>query len=70
MLPKGDPGFKKIADDTVVMLAKSGELDKLYAKWFTSPIAPKGANLMMPMSANLKKALSSPTDSPDPKDYE
>ncbi len=70
MLPKGDPGFKKIADDTVVMLAKSGELDKLYAKWFTSPIAPKGANLMMPMSANLKKALANPTDSPDPKDYE
>ena len=70
MIPKDDPSFKKVADDAVIKLSKSGELDKLYDKWFMSPIPPKGANLKMPMSANLKKALANPTDSPDPKVYE
>jgi glutamate/aspartate transport system substrate-binding protein len=70
MIPKDDPSFKKVADDAVINLSKSGELDKLYDKWFMSPIPPKGANLNMPMSANLKKALANPTDSPDPKVYE
>ena len=70
MMRKGDPGFKKVVDDAVKAIAKSGEIDKIYAKWFTAPIPPKGINLSMPMSANLKKALANPTDSPDPKDYE
>ena len=70
MMRKGDPAFKKVVDDAVKNLAKSGEIEKIYSKWFTSPIPPKGVNLMMPMSANLKKALAKPTDSPDPKDYE
>ena len=70
MMRKGDAGFKKVVDDAVKDLAKSGEIERLYAKWFTAPIPPKGINLTMPMSANLKKALANPTDSPDPKDYE
>ena len=70
MMRKGDAGFKKVVDDAVKAIAKSGEIDKIYSKWFTSPIPPKGINLTMPMSANLKKALANPTDSPDPKDYE
>ena len=70
MIPKGDPSFKQVADDAVIKLSKSGELSKLYDKWFMSPIPPKGASLNMPMSQNLKKALANPTDSPDPKVYE
>ncbi len=70
MLRKGDPAFKKVVDDAVAQLAKSGEIEKIYAKWFMSPTPPKGINLNMPISANLKRAFAKPTDSPDPKDYE
>ena len=41
MVRKDDPQFKKLADDTVKKMMKSGELQKLYAKWFMSPITPK-----------------------------
>ena len=70
MIPKGDPSFKQVADDAVIKLSQSGELSKIYDKWFMSPIPPKGASLNMPMSPNLKKAMANPTDSPDPKVYE
>ncbi|RCS56536.1 amino acid ABC transporter substrate-binding protein [Parvibium lacunae] len=64
MLRKDDPEFKKVADDTIRDLIKSGELTKLYAKWFTSPIPPKNSNLNMPMGAGLKAALANPNDNP------
>jgi glutamate/aspartate transport system substrate-binding protein len=70
IIRKGDPTFKKVVDDAVTALGKSGELEKLYAKWFMSPTPPKGVNLNMPMSASLKRVIAKPTDSPDPKDYE
>jgi len=33
--------FKAVVDDAVKALMKSGEIDKLYAKWFMSPIPPR-----------------------------
>ncbi|HEU4621566.1 MAG TPA: amino acid ABC transporter substrate-binding protein [Burkholderiaceae bacterium] len=62
MVRKDDPEFKKLADDTIRGLMKSGELEKLYNKWFMSPIPPKGGNLNMPMSANLKALIANPND--------
>ena len=41
MLPKDDPAFKKLVDDTFIGMMKSGEFEKLYTKWFMSPIPPK-----------------------------
>jgi glutamate/aspartate transport system substrate-binding protein len=64
MLRKDDPAFKKLVDDTVSGLMKSGELEKLYARWFLSPIPPKNVNLNFPMSEQLKKLIKSPSDSP------
>lgn len=69
VLRKNDPAFKKVVDAAVIALMKSGELDKIYEKWFLSPIPPKGLNLNIPMSAELKKAIANPTDSPNPQDY-
>lgn len=62
MLRKDDPQFKALVDKTVGNLMKSGEMDKLYAKWFTSPIPPKGINLNFPASAELKEAFKNPND--------
>lgn len=69
MLRKDDPTFKKVVDTAVINLMKSGEIDKIYTKWFMSPIPPKGINLNLPMSASLKKTIASPTDSGDPVKY-
>jgi glutamate/aspartate transport system substrate-binding protein len=64
MMRKDDAALKKIADDTIDGLAKSGELAKLYDKWFMQPIPPKGARLNMPASDNNKAAWATPNDKP------
>ena len=64
MLRKDDPEFKKLVDGTLTRLIKSGEFTKLYAKWFESPIPPKGVNLMLPMSEQLKGNLKTLSDKP------
>jgi glutamate/aspartate transport system substrate-binding protein len=69
MVRKGDPEFKKVADDAVIALMKSGEINKIYTKWFLSPIPPKNGNLNVPMSDTLKKVIANPTDSGDPAAY-
>lgn len=69
MLRRGDPEFKKVVDDAVVGLFKTGEINKIYDKWFMSPIPPKGINLNTPMSDQLKHVIAHPTDSGDPAVY-
>ena len=64
MLPLDDPQFKKLVDDVIVGLMQSGELGRLYDKWFTKPIPPNGINLQMPMSDLLKAAIANPNDRP------
>jgi glutamate/aspartate transport system substrate-binding protein len=64
MIRKDDPQFKKLADDTVKGMMKSGEIDKLYAKWFMSPIPPKNVNMNFPMSEKLKELIKNPSDAP------
>jgi glutamate/aspartate transport system substrate-binding protein len=62
MMRKDDAPFKKLVDDTLSGLMKSGEAEKLYNKWFMSPIPPRGANLNLPMSPKLREAFQNPTD--------
>ena len=64
MYRKDDPAFKKVVDDTVKGLMSSGELAKMYNKWFTSPIPPRNQVVNMPMSDSLKKAIAEPNDNP------
>jgi ABC-type amino acid transport substrate-binding protein len=64
MLRKDDPAFKKIVDDTVAGLMKSGEFEALYKKWFMSPIPPKNINLNAPMSKELQDNLKALSDKP------
>jgi glutamate/aspartate transport system substrate-binding protein len=40
MVPKDDPAFKKAVDESIVAMMKSGEIAKLYDKWFVQPIPP------------------------------
>ncbi|MGS0741268.1 amino acid ABC transporter substrate-binding protein [Glaciimonas sp. GG7] len=66
---KGDLPFKTAVDTALTNLYKSGDINKIYAKWFLSAIPPKGINLNVPMSPELKAAFANPTDSGDPATY-
>jgi glutamate/aspartate transport system substrate-binding protein len=64
MLRRDDPQFKKLVDDALVALMRSGELAKIYERWFMEPIPPTGGTLEMPMSDLLKAAIANPSDKP------
>jgi ABC-type amino acid transport substrate-binding protein len=64
MLRKNDPEFKKLVDDTLLAAIKSGEFEKLYTRWFQSPIPPRNVSLNVPMSDDLQKHLKTPSDKP------
>jgi len=62
MLRKDDPQFKALVDKTVDAVMKSGEINRMYAKWFTSPIPPRGINLNFPMTPAIREAFRHPND--------
>ena len=62
MLRKDDTQFKALVDKTLGAVMKSGEIDKIYAKWFTSPIPPKGINLNFPQTQPIRDAFKNPND--------
>jgi glutamate/aspartate transport system substrate-binding protein len=62
MVRKDDAPFKKLADDTIARLETSSEAQKLYSKWFRSPVPPKGLNLDFPLSADMAKLFKNPND--------
>ena len=69
MIRRDDPAFRKLVDDTLAAYFASGQAEPTYEKWFMKPIPPRGIVLNFPPSAQWKKAIAHPTDSPDPKDY-
>lgn len=69
MLTKGDPEFKRLADQVIIGLFSSGDIFKLYRKWFQSPIPPKGVNLAFQIFPSMQRLVAHPTDSPDPASY-
>lgn len=64
MIRKDDPSMKKLTDDTIRDMMKSGALEKLYTKWFLSPIPPKNTSVNLPMGSTLKTLFSAPNDKP------
>src|SRR5947207_10819997 len=70
MVRKDDTAFKKVADNAMTQVYKSGQINAIYAKWFQKPVPPKNINLNVPMSEQFKKVIAKPTSSGDPKDYQ
>ncbi|HUP09363.1 MAG TPA: transporter substrate-binding domain-containing protein [Caldimonas sp.] len=64
MYRKDDPAFKKVVDDSIRNIAKSGEAAKLYDKWFMQPIPPANRPVGLPASEATKAAWANPTDKP------
>jgi len=69
MLRRDDPEFKKVVDKAITDVFASGEINRIYNKWFLAPIPPRNINLNVPMSAQLKAVIAHPTDSGDPAAY-
>lgn len=61
VMRKNSGKLADVVNRTIHRSMKSGEFDKLYAKWFTSPIAPNGANLSFPMGQELRAIVRFPS---------
>jgi glutamate/aspartate transport system substrate-binding protein len=61
MLRKDDPEFKTLVDRVVGGMMKSGEMEKLYNRWFMSPIPPKNININYPLNAETRDAFANPS---------
>lgn len=64
MVRKDDAAFKKVADDTIAALVKSGEMNKLWDKWFLQPIPPKNVKIGLALSESTKAAWANLNDKP------
>jgi glutamate/aspartate transport system substrate-binding protein len=64
MVPKDDPAYKKAVDESIVAMMKSGEIAKLYDKWFVQPIPPSNTRVGLPASDATKAAWANPNDKP------
>ena len=64
MLRKDDPAFKKVVDDSIKAQIKSGELAKLWDKWFIQAIPPANVKIGLPLSDATKSAWANPNDKP------
>jgi len=64
MMRKDDPAFKTAVDNSIKAMVKSGELAKLYDKWFMQPIPPANTKVGLPLSDATKNSWNNPNDKP------
>ena len=64
MVRKDDAALKKIGEDTIKDLIKSGDIAKLWDKWFMQPIPPKNSRVGLAVSDSTKAAWANPNDKP------
>jgi glutamate/aspartate transport system substrate-binding protein len=64
MMRKDDPAFKTAVDGSITAMMKSGDIAKLYDKWFLQPIPPSNTKVGLPLSEATKAAWASPNDKP------
>ncbi len=63
MLRKGDKAFKVLVDEVIADMMTSGEMERLYRKYFQSPIAVRGGiTIGLPLSAEMRALYAHPND--------
>ena len=64
MMRKDDPAFKKLVDGVISRMMASGEMERLYVKYFTQPVNVKGGGLIVgaPLSADNLALFKAPND--------
>ncbi len=68
MMRKDDPAFKAAVDNTLKGLFKSGEIAKIYDKWFMQPVPPTNTKVGLAATEATKAAWANPNDKPT-EDY-
>ncbi|MDS7595627.1 amino acid ABC transporter substrate-binding protein [Agrobacterium tumefaciens] len=63
MMRHGDLEFKETVNGALAKIYASGEIEKIYDKWFNAPIPPHGMNLRRPLPEDLAQAFRNPVDS-------
>jgi glutamate/aspartate transport system substrate-binding protein len=58
MMRRDEPQFEKIVNRTLIDLFQSGEIRRIYAKWFNTP------DLTVPLNPYLKEAFAAPNTYP------
>ncbi len=64
MLRKDDPAFKRAVDESIVAMMQSGEIARLYDRWFMQPIPPANRPMGLPPSDATRAAWAEPNDRP------
>ena len=64
VLPKDDPEFKRVVDAAIARLMASGELARIYDRWFMQPLGRDVGAIGLPMSAELRALIAAPNDRP------
>jgi glutamate/aspartate transport system substrate-binding protein len=64
MVRKDDASLKKVGNDVIAGLVKSGELARIWDKWFVQPIPPKNTKVGLPVSESTKAAWANLNDKP------
>ena len=62
MMSKDDAAFKKVVDEEMRHVIRSGEAEKIYDHWFMAPIPPKNVAMNLPMSYLLRDSWKYPSD--------
>ncbi|OCR22346.1 amino acid transporter [Pseudomonas syringae] len=63
MMRKGDPAFKKLADSVIIEMQQSGEMTKLYDKYFNTRINVNGGmEIPAPLSSENAQLYKNPSD--------
>lgn len=64
MLNKHSPKFKQAFDEKVKAMIASGEVSKIYDKWFMQPVPPATRAINLPPSAATQAAWANPNTNP------
>lgn len=64
MMRHGDIAFKRVVDATLAQLMRSGEAERIYRRWFMSPLPDSELNLNFPMSETMRQLFRNPNDHP------
>lgn len=62
MLPKGDTELKQLVDRVLAELMASGEMERLYNKWFNGPVPPFGRSAHLSLNEDTRKLYQNPSD--------
>ncbi len=64
MMRKDDPAFKTAVDNSIKAMITSGDMNKLWDKWFLKPIPPTNVTIGLQLPEATKAAWANPNSKP------